>query len=167
MGLFSLTQELAIDLGTANTLIIHNGKVVVDEPSIVALDVHTGKLVAIGTQARQMHEKTNPNISGAGIMLTLQAASSWPIPVIYGPTPPESVTRRICCELIKPLRCCRLLMVVSPNPTASSWPGSSTPISDCAAPMPNRTFIGGVFRAGITRTSFRPKRCCIGSCGMA
>ena len=48
MGLFSLTQELAIDLGTANTLIIHNGKVVVDEPSIVALDVHTGKLVAIG-----------------------------------------------------------------------------------------------------------------------
>ena len=62
MGLFSLTQELAIDLGTANTLIIHNGKVVVDEPSIVALDVHTGKLVAIGTQARQMHEKTNPNI---------------------------------------------------------------------------------------------------------
>ena len=62
MGLFSLTQELAIDLGTANTLIIHNGKVVVDEPSIVALDVHSGKLVAIGTQARQMHEKTNPNI---------------------------------------------------------------------------------------------------------
>ena len=49
-------------MGTANTLIIHNGKVVVDEPSIVALDVHTGKLVAIGTQARQMHEKTNPNI---------------------------------------------------------------------------------------------------------
>ncbi len=60
---FSLTQELAIDLGTANTLIIYNGKVVVDEPSIVALDVqHTGKLVAIGQQARQMHEKTNPNI---------------------------------------------------------------------------------------------------------
>ena len=62
MGLFSLTQELAIDLGTANTLILYNGKVVVDEPSIVALDVHTGKLVAIGSQARNMHEKTNPNI---------------------------------------------------------------------------------------------------------
>ena len=60
MGLFSLTQELAIDLGTANTLILYNGKVVVDEPSIVALDVHTGKLVAIGSQARNMHEKTNP-----------------------------------------------------------------------------------------------------------
>ena len=43
MGLFSLTQELAMDLGTANTLIIHNGKVVVDEPSIVAIDVRTQK----------------------------------------------------------------------------------------------------------------------------
>ena len=62
MGCFSLTQELAIDLGTANTLIIYNGKVVVDEPSIVALDVHTGKVMAIGQQARQMHEKTTPNI---------------------------------------------------------------------------------------------------------
>ena len=62
MGFFSLTQELAIDLGTANTLIIYNGKVVVDEPSIVALDVHTGKVMAIGQQARQMHERTNPNI---------------------------------------------------------------------------------------------------------
>lgn len=62
MGLFSLTQELAIDLGTANTLIIHNDKVVVDEPSIVAVDVQSGKLLALGHRARQMHEKTNPNI---------------------------------------------------------------------------------------------------------
>uniref|UniRef100_UPI004057286D rod shape-determining protein n=1 Tax=Alistipes sp. TaxID=1872444 RepID=UPI004057286D len=62
MGMFSLTQELAIDLGTANTLIIYNDKVVVDEPSIVALNVHSNKLEAIGHQARQMHEKTNPNI---------------------------------------------------------------------------------------------------------
>ena len=62
MGLFSLTQELAIDLGTANTLIIHIGRVVVDEPSIVAIDSHSGKLVAIGERARAMHEKTNPNI---------------------------------------------------------------------------------------------------------
>ena len=62
MGLFSLTQELAIDLGTANTLIIHNDKVVVDEPSIVALDYHTGRVVAIGAQARQMHGKTHQNI---------------------------------------------------------------------------------------------------------
>ena len=38
MGFFDfMTQEIAIDLGTANTLIIHNDKVVVDEPSIVCL----------------------------------------------------------------------------------------------------------------------------------
>ena len=39
MGFFDFfTEEIAIDLGTANTLIIHNGKVVVDAPSIVARD---------------------------------------------------------------------------------------------------------------------------------
>lgn len=63
MGLFSfLTQELAIDLGTANTLIYHNDKVVVDEPSIVAKDRTTGKTVAIGRRAQQMHGKTHENI---------------------------------------------------------------------------------------------------------
>ena len=49
MGLFNFfTQEIAIDLGTANTLIIHNDKVVVDEPSIVAFDRTTNKVIAIG-----------------------------------------------------------------------------------------------------------------------
>jgi rod shape-determining protein MreB and related proteins len=63
MGLFSfLTQEIAIDLGTANTIIIHNDKIVVDEPSIVAIDRKTGKLIAIGEKARQMHGKTHENI---------------------------------------------------------------------------------------------------------
>ena len=63
MGLFSfLTQEIAIDLGTANTIIIHNDKIVVDEPSIVAIDKTTGKLIAIGETARQMHGKTHENI---------------------------------------------------------------------------------------------------------
>ncbi len=63
MGLFSfLTQEIAIDLGTANTIIIHNDKVVVNEPSIVAIDQHTGKLIAIGEKARQMHGKTHEHI---------------------------------------------------------------------------------------------------------
>jgi len=60
MGLFDfLTQEIAIDLGTANTLIIMNDKVVVDEPSIVAKDIQTGKVVAIGKVAQQMHGKTH------------------------------------------------------------------------------------------------------------
>src|SRR5665647_1552704 len=63
MGLFSfLSQEVAIDLGTANTNIIANDKLVVDEPSIVAIDRNTGKLIAIGEKARQMHGRTHENI---------------------------------------------------------------------------------------------------------
>jgi len=62
MGLFSFTQEIAMDLGTANTIIIHGDKVVVDEPSIVAVDRVSGRLVAIGEKARQMHGKTHENI---------------------------------------------------------------------------------------------------------
>ena len=62
MGLFSFTQEIAIDLGTANTIIIQNDKIVVDEPSVVALDVRTEKLWAIGTEAQKMQGKTHSNI---------------------------------------------------------------------------------------------------------
>jgi len=62
MNIFSFTQEIAMDLGTANTIIIYGDKVVVDEPSIVAVDRKTGKLVAIGEKARQMHGKTHENI---------------------------------------------------------------------------------------------------------
>jgi rod shape-determining protein MreB and related proteins len=63
MGLFSfLTQEIAIDLGTANTIIIYNDKIVVDEPSIVTIDLKTDKMVAIGEKARQMQGKTHSNL---------------------------------------------------------------------------------------------------------
>ena len=62
MGLFSLTQEIAIDLGTANTIIICNDKIVVDEPSVVALDRRTDKLLAIGKVAQQMHGKAHEGI---------------------------------------------------------------------------------------------------------
>jgi rod shape-determining protein MreB len=63
MGFFDfLTEEIAIDLGTANTLIIHRDKVVVDAPSIVAIDRNTNKIIAVGHQARMMHGKTHENI---------------------------------------------------------------------------------------------------------
>ena len=62
MGLFSLTKEIAIDLGTANTIIIHNDKIVIDEPSIVARDVRTGKLIAVGKEAQQMQGKEHEGI---------------------------------------------------------------------------------------------------------
>src|SRR5574344_1331939 len=62
MAFSFLTQELAIDLGTANTVIMVNGQIVLDEPSIVAFDKNTGKPIAFGQQAKLMHEKTNPSI---------------------------------------------------------------------------------------------------------
>lgn len=63
MGFFDFfTSDIAIDLGTANTLIIYKDKIVVDEPSIIALDKVTGKVKAIGREAMQMHEKTHENI---------------------------------------------------------------------------------------------------------
>src|SRR5210317_1869202 len=60
MGLF--TEDIAIDLGTANTLIIHNDKVVVNSPSIVAIDRTTNKVIAIGQEASMMQGKTHENI---------------------------------------------------------------------------------------------------------
>ena len=73
------TQEIAIDLGTANTLIINNDKVVVDEPSIVAIDRTNAKVIAIGRRAQQMHGKTHENIKTVrplkdGVIADFQAA---------------------------------------------------------------------------------------------
>lgn len=63
MGLFDFfSSDIAIDLGTANTLIIHKDKIVVDEPSIIAIDQSTNRVLAIGRTAMQMHEKTHDNI---------------------------------------------------------------------------------------------------------
>jgi len=62
MGFFSFRQELAMDLGTANTIIISDDKIVVDEPSVVALDRRTDKMIAVGEEAKMMHEKTHENI---------------------------------------------------------------------------------------------------------
>ena len=63
MGFFDfMTEEIAIDLGTANTLIIHHDKVVVDSPSIVARDQISGKIIAVGRKASMMQGKTHENI---------------------------------------------------------------------------------------------------------
>ena len=62
MSFFKLTQDVAIDLGTANTIIIHNGKIVVNAPSIVALETRDGKVIAVGHKAQQMEGKTPDGI---------------------------------------------------------------------------------------------------------
>ena len=62
MAFSFLNQELAIDLGTANTVIYQNDQIVLDEPSIVAIDNNTGKCMALGQQAKLMHERTSPGV---------------------------------------------------------------------------------------------------------
>jgi len=80
MGLFSFfTREIAIDLGTANTIIIYNDKVVVDEPSIVSIERSTGQIIAVGKRAQMMHGKTHENIKTIrplrdGVIADFQAA---------------------------------------------------------------------------------------------
>ncbi|KAA3634551.1 MAG: rod shape-determining protein [Bacteroidetes bacterium] len=82
MKLFSFfKQELAIDLGTANTLIIQDGKVVVDEPSIVAINRLSKETIAVGAKAMQMHEKTHEDIKTVrplkdGVIADFQAAEN-------------------------------------------------------------------------------------------
>jgi len=79
MGLFSFTKDIAIDLGTANTIIICDDKIMVDAPSVVALDRRTDKVLAIGETARLMYEKTHADIRtirplGDGVIADFYAA---------------------------------------------------------------------------------------------
>ncbi len=82
MGIFDFfSSDIAIDLGTANTLIISKGEVVVDEPSIIAIDKSKNKVLAIGAEAMQMHEKTHESIKTIrplkdGVIADFQAAES-------------------------------------------------------------------------------------------
>jgi len=80
MGLFNLSSKgIAIDLGTANTLIMYNDQIVLNEPSIIAIDSYTGKMVALGREAMDMHEKTPDRIKTIkplrdGVISNFQAA---------------------------------------------------------------------------------------------
>lgn len=80
MSIFDIfSSDIAIDLGTANTLIISKGQIVVDEPSIIAIDKVKNKVLAIGREAMQMHEKTHENIKTIrplkdGVIADFQAA---------------------------------------------------------------------------------------------
>ena len=60
MGLF--TREMAIDLGTSNTVIVANGKIVLDEPSVIAINAKTEKIEAIGKEAQKMIGRTPSHI---------------------------------------------------------------------------------------------------------
>ncbi len=63
MGLLSFfNREVAMDLGTANSIVIYNDQVVIDEPSIVAYDRNNNKIIAVGKKAQLMDGKTDRNV---------------------------------------------------------------------------------------------------------
>ena len=64
MSMFKwLNSDIAIDLGTANTLIHMRGAgIVINEPSIVSKSLKTGKIIAVGNEAMDMLGRTHPNI---------------------------------------------------------------------------------------------------------
>ena len=64
MGFFSLTQDIAIDLGTANTIITMGGKIVVDEPSVVAMDRSSKKMMARNGSMLTAMETVDLMVSG-------------------------------------------------------------------------------------------------------
>src|SRR6202012_3231807 len=80
MGLLTMfNNAVAIDLGTANTLIMHNDQIVLNEPSIIAVHALSGDMVAVGRKAMEMHEKTPENIKTIrplrdGVISNFQAA---------------------------------------------------------------------------------------------
>jgi len=70
MKLFSIkSKDIGIDLGTANTLVSLRGKgIVLKEPSVVAIDRKTGRIIATGNEAKEMLRKnTRPNKSSKAI----------------------------------------------------------------------------------------------------
>lgn len=63
MGFFSITKDMGIDLGTANTLVYVKGKgIVLREPSVVAINNSTRKPLAVGAEAKRMIGRTPGNI---------------------------------------------------------------------------------------------------------
>lgn len=57
------SNDIGIDLGTANTLVYMEGQgIVINEPSVVAVNQKTGRIVAVGTEAKQMLGRTPPHI---------------------------------------------------------------------------------------------------------
>lgn len=63
MGLFGISRDMGIDLGTANTLIYVKGKgIVLREPSVVAINLDNNKVLAVGNEAKEMIGRTPGNI---------------------------------------------------------------------------------------------------------
>ena len=59
-----LGRDMAVDLGTANTVVYSRGKgIVLDEPSVVCINTQNGEIVAVGEEAKVMEGRTPENVA--------------------------------------------------------------------------------------------------------
>ena len=72
-------RDMAVDLGTANTLVYVRGRgIMLDEPSVVALNDTTGEVLAVGHEAKRMIGRTPDNITALRpMMLCAMPLSPW------------------------------------------------------------------------------------------
>ena len=71
--MFSFSKDIGIDLGTANTLVCLKGKgIILREPSVVAVDMRTDEVLAVGSQAKEMIGRT----PGSIVFLSASASAS-------------------------------------------------------------------------------------------
>ena len=91
----SIAKDIGIDLGTASVLVYVKGKgVVLNEPSVVAIDKNTGKLLKVGAEAQAMLGRTPGNIVAASSCTRWWAASSCSSPALSSACPPASPRSR-------------------------------------------------------------------------
>ena len=87
-------RDMAVDLGTANTLVYVRGKgIVLDEPSVVAMNTTTGEVLAVGHEAKRMIGRTHDNIAAIrplkdGVIADFEATERMPLPHPPGAPPP-------------------------------------------------------------------------------
>ena len=79
-----LGRDMAVDLGTANTLVYVRGRgIVLNEPSVVALNTNNGQIVAVGAEAKRMIGRTPGNIVAVRPLKDGVIAAGVVVPAMY------------------------------------------------------------------------------------
>lgn len=97
------SQDIAIDLGTANSLVYVRGRgIVISEPSVVAINQKTGRVLAIGNEAKKMVGRTPGNIVATR-------------PLVKGVISDFEVTEQMLKYFIEKIRKSKLMLISSPR----------------------------------------------------
>ena len=110
LGFLSAANEIAVDLGTANTLVYVRGEgIVLNEPSVVAIEKATGKIKGIGLEAKRMLGRT-PEIAVVDLALCDRCGLCLPL------CPPEAIHLELDTLTVDRERCTGCRKCVAPCP---------------------------------------------------